>query len=273
MSSSSERAGPDAAVFDLDGVLTFTARVHAAAWKEVLDAYLRSREVRDGEPFRPFDADADYRAYIDGRPRADGMRTFLAARGIGLPEGEPSDPPGRETINGLGNRKNVVFRERVERMGVDVDHHAVDFVRELRTGGVRVGVATSSRNAELILDRAGISDLFSARVDGVLSERLALAGKPRPDIFLTCLELLGVTDATRALVTEDAIVGVEAGRLGGFGLVLGVDRGGNGGALREHGADWVIRDFSEISLSDVVSYFADRRRDEPRRHRLAGSGE
>jgi len=262
MATRQTRAGPDAAVFDLDGVLTFTARVHAAAWKELFDAYLHMRAARDGAPFRPFDADGDYRAYVDGRLRADGVVTFLASRGITLPLGNPTDPPERETIWGLGNRKNALFRERIQRDAVDVDADAVAFVRELRAGGVRVGVASSSENTAVILDRAGIADLFEARVDGVLSERLGLAGKPWPDIFLKCLELLGVADASRALVAEDAIAGVEAGRAGGFGLVLGVDRGGNGDALREHGADWVIRTFRDISLSRVTRYFESRQRHE-----------
>lgn len=253
-----DRAVLEAAVFDLDGVITFTARVHAATWKELFDAYLRSREARFGEPFRPFDADADYRTYVDGRPRYDGVRTFLASRGITIPAGEPTDPPERETISGLGNRKNVFFRERLRRSGVDVDHDAVRFVRELRAGGVRVGIASSSKNAAMVLDRAGLTDLFDARVDGVLSERLGLGGKPRPDIFLECLKLLGAADASRALVAEDAIAGVEAGRAGGFGLVLGVDRGGEWVALREHGADWIIRGFREISLDQVARYLEGR---------------
>jgi trehalose 6-phosphate phosphatase len=257
------RAGPDAAVFDLDGVLTYTARVHAAAWKELFDEYLRLRAERGGEPFRPFDADADYRAYVDGRLRSDGVKSFLASRGITLPLGDHADPPERETIEGLGNRKNQFFRDWIQRHGVEVDLNAVDFVRELREGGVRVGVASSSENTALILDRAGLNDLFEARVDGVLSERLGLAGKPRPDIFLECLDLLGVPDAGRALVAEDAIVGVEAGRAGGFGLVLGVDHGGSEDALREHGADWVIRSFREISLALVTRYFEGRQPPRP----------
>lgn len=263
MSAEARGAGPDAAVFDLDGVLTFTARVHAAAWKELFDAYLRTRAERYGEPFRPFDAVADYRDYIDGRLRYDGVRTFLASRGIALPPGDPTDPEGRETIRGLGDRKNVLFRQRLERTGVDVDEHAVRFVRELRAGGVRVGVASSSKNAALILERAGLAQLFDARVDGVVSEALGLSGKPRPDGLLKCLELLGAPDASRALVAEDAIAGVAAGWAGRFGLVLGVDRGNDWLALREHGADWVIRDFQDISRRKVVRYFASRRHARP----------
>ncbi|HEX5831314.1 MAG TPA: HAD-IA family hydrolase [Gemmatimonadaceae bacterium] len=250
-------AGPDAAVFDLDGVITFTARVHAATWKELFDAYLRMREQRCGEPFVAFDA-ADYRTYVDGRPRYDGVRTFLESRGISLPLGNPADGPDLETISGLGNRKNALFHERVRRDGVDVDRAAVRLVRALREAGVKVGVASSSRNAAMILDRAGLTELFEACVDGVLSARLGLAGKPRPDIFLQCLEMLGVRAASRALMAEDAIAGVAAGRAGGFGLVLGVARGRRGIALREHGADWIVRDFTEISVDQITRYFAGR---------------
>ena len=254
-----EHAALDAAVFDLDGVITFTARVHAEAWKELFDSYLRLRVARGEEPFRPFDAAVDYRSYIDGRLRTDGVKTFLASRGITLPFGDSSDPPERETINGLGNRKDRLFLEHIGRDGVDVDNDAVHFVRELRGNGVPVGVASSSKNTKLVLDRAGLGELFDARVDGTLSERLGLAGKPRPDIFLACLKMLGVERASRSLVAEDAIAGVEAGRAGGFGLVLGVDRGGSADALREHGADWVIQSFREISYQRVARYLEDRR--------------
>jgi trehalose 6-phosphate phosphatase len=249
--------GPEAAVFDLDGVLTLTARVHAAVWKELFDTYLRERATRRAEPFRPF-TDRDYRSYVDGRPRTEGVATFLASRGISLPWGAPTDPPGRETINGLGNRKNDLFRARILRDGVDVDRDAVRFVRELRSDGVRVGVASSSKNAAFILDRTGLGDLFDALVDGLLSERLGLRGKPAPDIVLQCLTMLDVRDAARAMVMDDAIAGVEAGRAGGFGLVVGVDRGAGEPALRAHGADRVIRDFRELSLPEITRHFAAR---------------
>jgi alpha,alpha-trehalase len=252
--------GPDAAVFDLDGVVTFTARVHAAAWKTLFDEYLRARQQRHGEPFRPFDADADYRAYVDGKPRYDGVQSFLEARGIAIPWGMPSDPPDRETVCGLGNRKNALFNANIQELGVAVDEHAVRFLRELRQRGIRVGLASSSKNALPILERAGLAGLFEAVVDGLVSERLGLQGKPRPDIFLTCLEILGRIPARRALVVEDAIAGVEAGRLGGFGLVLGVDRHGEAASLLAHGADWVIRDFREITADQVAEYFRARAR-------------
>lgn len=250
--------GPDAAVFDLDGVVTFTARVHAAAWKELFDDYLRSREQRFGEPFRPFDMDSDYRAYVDGKPRYDGVESFLSSRGISIPRGSPSDSPTEETVSGLGNRKNQVFAEKVQELGVDVDNEAVRFIRELRDHGVHVGLASSSKNAVPILERVGLLGLFEAIVDGNVSERLGLRGKPQPDIFLACLDRLGRIPPRRSMVVEDAIAGVEAGRLAGFGLVLGVDRHGQADPLREHGADWVISSFSEISAEKVAAYFRAR---------------
>ena len=246
-----------AAVFDLDGVITFTARVHAAAWKELFDDFLGARAERAGEPFRPFTQN-DYRTYVDGRPRYDGVRTFLESRAIELPLGDPSDDAERETMCGLGNRKNLLFRQRLAQVGAEVDTAAVNLVRELRSAGVRVGVASSSENTTLILERAGLLDLFQAQVDGIVSERLQLQGKPAPDIFLKCLELLGAPDPQRALVAEDAEVGVEAGRAGGFGLVLGVDRGERAIALREHGADWIVRDFAALSIAQIESYFENR---------------
>jgi trehalose 6-phosphate phosphatase len=251
--------GPDAAVFDLDGVVTFTARIHAAAWKELFDQYLRSREQRFSEPFRPFDGDADYRAYVDGRPRYDGVQAFLVSRGIALPRGTPADSPDQETICGLGNRKNDLFLKKTQELGVDVDEAAVRFITELRRRGVSVGMASSSKNAIPILERVGMLNLFQAYVDGVVSEQLSLRGKPEPDIFLKCLQLLGPFDPRRAIVVEDAIAGVQAGRRGGFGLVLGVDRTGES-ALLENGADRVIHDFSEVSADKVVEHFRSRAR-------------
>ncbi|HEX6308007.1 MAG TPA: trehalose-phosphatase [Longimicrobiales bacterium] len=247
----------DAAVFDLDGVVTFTARVHAAAWKELFDEYLRSRERRLGEQFRPF-TDADYRRHVDGRPRRDGVRTFLASRGITLPEGGDGDPPDAETVAGLGRRKDERFQLAIREHGADVDREAVRFIGELRRRGVRVGVASSSRNVRMVLETAGLAGLFEASVDGVVSERLGLAGKPAPDIFLTCLALLDVPDPRRAIVVEDAVAGVEAGRAGNFGLVLGVDRAEQATALREHGADIVISDFRDVTPERIDAFFANR---------------
>ena len=251
------RPAPDAAIFDLDGVVTFTARLHSEAWKQLFDEFLRSRAEATGEPFRPF-TDADYNAYVDGRPRLDGIRTFLASRGITLPEGTSSDPPDAETVAGLGHRKNRIFRALLVERGVDVDGGAVRLIRELRERGVRVGVASSSKNTPLILETAGLESLFEARVDGITSEELGLRGKPAPDIFLACLERLGARDPGRAVVVEDAVSGVEAGRAGGFGLVLGVDRADQAIALREHGADWVVRDLRKLSADRIEAWFAHR---------------
>jgi trehalose 6-phosphate phosphatase len=252
--------GPDAVVFDLDGVITFTARVHAAAWKQMFDDFLAERAARSGEPFRAF-KNADYEAYVDGKPRYDGVASFLRSRHIDLPYGDPSDPPSALTVCGLGNRKNELFHRKVRDEGVDVDKEAIRFVRELRSRGIATGIASSSKNAVPILEGVGIRDLFSAVVDGVVSERLHLRGKPQPDIFLTCLEQLTGSPSRpeRAVVAEDAIAGVEAGRGGGFGLVLGVDRN-NSGALKANGADWVVHDFSEINAEKLLAFFRERAR-------------
>jgi HAD superfamily hydrolase (TIGR01509 family) len=261
MTSSNDAPALAAAVFDLDGVITFTARVHAAAWKQLFDEYLRSREQRLGESFREFDAEGDYQKYVDGKPRYDGVQSFLTSRGIQLPWGSPSDAPGTETVCGLGNRKDELFIRRVREFGVEYDHDAVAFVRELAARGVHVGLASSSRNAKPILAGVGLSELFEAVVDGVVSDQLHLRGKPEPDIFLTCLDrLVPGAEPARGMVVEDAIAGVEAGRRGNFGLVLGVDRVGQADALRANGADRVIRSFREISADEVLSYFRSRAR-------------
>ena len=252
---------PEAAVFDLDGVITFTSGVHAAAWKELFDEYLRARAERLGERFKSFDDQYDYHTYVDGKPRYDGVLAFLRSRGIQIPYGRPSDPPEEETVCGLGNRKNDLFNFKVHEMGVGVDQEAVRFVRELRGRNINVGLASSSKNAMPILDRVGLSDLFAAVVDGNMSERLNLRGKPQPDIFLKCLDLLpGRIEPRAAVVVEDAISGIQAGRLGGFGLVIGVDRNKQSTALKQHGADWVIRDFAEISIENLLAKFSSRTR-------------
>jgi len=263
----------EAAVFDLDGVITFTARVHFAAWKELFDSYLRERATRlpdsaeahatpaessAPDPLRPF-AESDYREYVDGKPRYDGVASFLASRGIHLPHGTPADPPDKETICGLGNRKDKLFNAKIREVGVDVDWEAVRFVRELREQGIKVGLASSSKNALPILERAGLANLFEATVDGIDSERLKLRGKPEPDIFLLSLKRLSSdADPRNALVAEDAIAGVQAGHRGGFGLVLGVDRNHQPNALAENGANMVISDFREISAERVREYFRSR---------------
>jgi HAD superfamily hydrolase (TIGR01509 family) len=249
--------GPDAMVFDLDGVITFTARVHAAAWKELFDSFLRERSRRLGQPFVPFDATSDYLQYVDGKPRYDGVASFLASRGVHIPFGHADDPPEAETITALGNRKDELFKKKVDEVGVDYDHQAVRFVRELRACDIRVGIASSSKNAIPILKKCGILDLFEFIVDGNLSEERHLSGKPAPDIFLACLsELVASPNPSRAGIAEDAIAGVEAGHNGGFGLVLGVDR--TGAPLGRNGANWVITDFRNISADQVITFFAEK---------------
>ena len=249
---------PDAMVFDLDGVITFTARVHAAAWEELFDSYLKQRAQRLGEPFVPFDSNSDYLQYVDGKPRYDGVASFLASRGIHIPFGHRDDPPTAETVTALGNRKDELFRKKVDEIGVEYDHEAVRFVQDLRSHGIRVGIASSSKNAIPILRRCGLLDLFEAIVDGNVSDNRRLHGKPAPDIFLACLsELVPSPNPQRAGIAEDAIAGVEAGRNGGFALVLGVDRG-QGSALRHFGANWVIQDFRELTAGKIIEFFAAR---------------
>ncbi|MFJ1584050.1 HAD family hydrolase [Streptomyces sp. NPDC088197] len=234
--------GVRACLFDLDGVLTPTALVHAAAWKETFDDFLRDR---DGEGFRPFDAKADYDAYVDGRPRADGVRTFLRARGIELPEGEDGDPPDRQTVNGLGNRKNDVVLEKIRTEGVRPYPGSVRYLEAVRAAGLRTAVVSSSANCRDVLVSAGIEHLLDVRVDGVVAKERHLPGKPHPDTFLAAAEELGF-DAARAAVFEDALVGMDAGRSGHFGFVVGVDRVGQTDALREHGADTVVKDLADL---------------------------
>jgi beta-phosphoglucomutase family hydrolase len=234
-----------ACLFDLDGVLTKTAAVHNAAWKETFDAYLSARSAATGEPFRPFDPDADYNRYVDGRPRADGVRTFLASRGITLPEGTPDDPPGTDTVNGLGNRKNVLLVERIRTDGVDVFEGSVAYLRAAAAAGLRRAVVSASANAPDVLASTGLDKLVETVVDGHVARAGNLRGKPEPDTFLAGARMLGVEPA-QAAVFEDAQAGVAAGRAGGFGFVVGVDRVGQAEALREHGADVVVKDLSEL---------------------------
>lgn len=234
-----------ACLFDLDGVLTQTAKVHAAAWREMFDAFLRQRAAESGASFEPFDPVADYDEYVDGKPRYDGVRSFLAARGIALPEGTPDDPPDAVTIRGLGNRKNELVLAMIERQGVEVYEGSVRYVRAVRDAGLGRAVVTSSANAGEVLAAAGIDDLFDVRIDGVVAAKEHLAGKPAPDTFLAAAEALEVTP-DRAAVFEDALAGVAAGQAGRFGLVVGVDRVGQADELREHGADVVVGDLSEL---------------------------
>jgi beta-phosphoglucomutase family hydrolase len=236
--------GISACLFDLDGVLTQTAKTHAAAWQEMFDAFLRERARAQGEQFRPFEP-ADYAEHIDGKLRQDGVRAFLASRGIALPEGEVDDPPTAETVHGLGNRKNELVLELIRRDGVDVYDGSVRFVEAARDAGLRRAVVSASKNCREVLAAAGIDGLFEVRVDGVVAERRGLRGKPAPDTFLAAAEALEV-DARSAAVFEDAVAGVAAGRAGSFGWVVGVDRIGHADALRREGADRVVSDLDEL---------------------------
>jgi beta-phosphoglucomutase family hydrolase len=232
-------------LFDLDGVLTKTAKVHDAAWKQMFDDYLRERAQRTGEPFVPFDPVKDYDEYVDGKPRADGTRSFLASRGIELPEGHDDDPPDADTVHGLGNRKNQLVLEKIRTQGVEAYEGSVRYVRAVRDAGLRRAVVSSSANCHDVLVAAGIDDLFEARIDGVVAERDHLRGKPAPDTFLAGAKALGLRP-NAAVVFEDALAGVAAGRAGGFGFVVGVDRVGQAEALKEHGADVVVTDLADL---------------------------
>jgi len=234
-----------ACLFDLDGVLTQTAKIHAAAWKEMFDAFLRERAAQTGESFEPFDPVADYDEYVDGKPRYDGVRALLAAPGSALPERTPDAPPDAATVHGLGNRKNELVLAMIERQGVEVYEGSVRYVRAVRDAGLGRAVVTSSANADEVLAAAGIDDLFDVRIDGVVAAREHLEGKPAPDTFLAAARALEVA-TDRAAVFEDALAGVAAGRAGRFGLVVGVDRVGQADELREHGADVVVGDLSEL---------------------------
>lgn len=239
----------DAVLFDLDGVITRTAKVHAAAWRGMFDPYLRMRAERDGTSFESFDVGRDYRRYIDGKPRYEGVKDFLLSRGIELPFGSPDDPPGRETVCGLGNRKNEIFQDLLRRGGVERYEPAVHFAARLKKAGFKTAAVSSSRNAETVLAAAGLKDFFDALVDGVLSVRLGLMGKPAPDIFLEAARRLEV-DPGRTVLVEDAVAGVEAGRRGAFGLVVGVDREGRAAFLRDAGADVIVSDFSQARIGE-----------------------
>ncbi|MFF0362004.1 HAD family hydrolase [Streptomyces fungicidicus] len=230
-----------ACLFDLDGVVTKTAVVHAAAWRETFDAFLRER---DGDSFRPF-TDADYDEYVDGRPRADGVRTFLASRGIELPDGDPGDPPDARTVHGLGNRKNERLLAKIRTDGVAAYDGTLRYLAAVRARGLRTAIVSSSANCRDVLRSIGAEDLFDVRVDGVVAAERGLPGKPAPDTFLAAAADLGV-EPSRAAVFEDALAGMDAGRAGHFGYVVGVDRVGQADALYAHGADRVVPDLAEL---------------------------
>ncbi|MFJ7048101.1 HAD family hydrolase [Streptomyces sp. NPDC101112] len=231
-----------ACLFDLDGVITRTAVVHAAAWKQAFDEFLRRH---DGDSFRPFDRGKDYDEYVDGRPRADGVRTFLASRGIQLPEGGPDDPPDAPTVHGLGNRKNDLLLHLIRTDGVEAYDGTLRYVERVRARGLLTAVVSSSANCRDVLRSIGAEHLFDVRIDGVVAAERGLPGKPAPDTFLAAARDLGVAPA-EAAVFEDALAGMDAGRAGRFGYVVGIDRVGQADALRAHGADVVVPDLTEL---------------------------
>lgn len=237
----------DAVIFDLDGVVTRTAKVHAAAWKTLFDAFLQQQAGATGKLFRPFDVEADYRRLVDGKPRYDGVADFLQSRGISIPYGDPADPPERETVCGLGNRKNLLYLEKLKQ-GVKVYDSTLDLIHQLRAQGIKTAIISASNNCAAVLESAGIASLFDVRVDGVAAQRLGLAGKPAPDVFLEAARQLDVK-LERSVVVEDAIAGVQAGRRGGFGLVIGVDRSDHAQELKDAGAHVVVADLAEVRVA------------------------
>lgn len=236
----------DAVLLDLDGVITDTASVHAACWKQTFDDYLRKRGTQSGEVFHPFDSAADYRLYVDGKPRFDGVRDFLTSRGIQLPEGTPDDPPNAETVGGLGNRKNELVNKVIEETGVEPYEGSIKLIHQLRRRGFKVAVVTSSQNCTTVLKAVKLDGFFDVQVDGNVIHAQQLRGKPAPDTFLMAAKLLGV-EPTRAVVIEDALSGVEAGSAGRFGFVIGVARKGNDEELGRHGAHLVVNDLGELA--------------------------
>ena len=248
------QSGIDAVIFDLDGVITQTAKVHNLAWEKMFDDYLRLREEKFGEPFKEFTYRKDYLPYVDGKPRYKGVESFLISRGIRINFGSPADSPNTETICGLGNKKNSNFNEILAENGVEVYKSTVKIIYELKKLNIKLGVASSSKNCKPVLEAAGLLELFDTRVDGVISAELNLKGKPEPDIFITACDNLQV-NYKKAIIVEDAVSGVQAGAKGNFGLVLGIAREGNEEELMQNGADRVIRDFSEITIYDLEKWF------------------
>ena len=234
-----------ACLFDMDGVVTQTATVHAAAWKEMFDEFLKARAQRTGTKFVPFDPHHEYDAYVDGKPRMDGTRSFLESRGIELPEGTPDDPPGAPTLYGLSNRKNDLVLAKIAAGGVQVYPGSITYIKAVRANGIRTAIVSASANTVQVLQSAGIEDLFDARIDGVIAKERGLRGKPAPDTFLAAAEALRVP-AAHAVVFEDAQAGVAAGHAGHFALVVGVDRVGLAAELKAHGADIVVKDLSDL---------------------------
>jgi beta-phosphoglucomutase family hydrolase len=244
--------GVSACLFDMDGVVTQTATLHAAAWKEMFDEFLRDYAKRTGTKFVPFDSHHEYDAYVDGKPRLDGTRSFLESRGIHLPEGTPDDAPGTPTIYGLSNQKNALVLAKIAAGGVQVYPGSIAYIKAVREKGIRTAVVSASANTKQVLDSAGIEGLFDVRIDGVIAKERGLRGKPAPDTFLAAAEALDVP-AAHAVVFEDAQAGVAAGHAGHFALVVGVDRVGQAAELYAHGADIVVKDLSELLDRDGPS--------------------
>lgn len=251
----------DAVVLDLDGVITQTAVIHSRAWKEMFDEFLLDMADKKKESFKPFDIENDYLNYVDGKPRFKGVESFLKSRGINLSYGKCEDKPARNTICGLGNRKNVLFKKLLKSSEVGVFISTIDFIRELKSKGIKIGVASSSESCREILTKAGLPDLFEAYVDGLVSKKLNLKGKPEPDIFLTACDRLGA-DRRRCIIVEDAVSGVRAGARGGFGLVVGVDRQNKGKCLEANGADIVVKDLGELNFELIEKFFREKRENE-----------
>jgi len=235
----------DAVLFDLDGVITATAKIHAACWKRMFDDFLSRRAVESGRTLQPFDLATDYKHYVDGKLRYDGVQSFLASRGIELPFGTPQDPPGTATVCGLGNLKDEMVKEKIRHGEVDIHPDGVALARHVRTLGLKTAVVSASKNCQEVLEAVGLAELFDVRVDGNVADDLDLPGKPAPDTFLQAAAMLQV-QPERAVVVEDALSGVAAGRAGGFGLVIGVDRKGDALALKKGGADLVVADLREL---------------------------
>lgn len=244
----------EAVIFDLDGVITDTAALHSSAWKQIFDTFLQAYTEQTSNPYHEFSHGEDYLSYVDGKPRYKGVASFLESRGIELPFGDPNDPPGAETICGLGNRKNLLFNQAIASGEVKVFPSTLEFIRELIHQNVRIGVASSSKNCQAVLQAIDLENLFQTRVDGVVSAKLGLKGKPEADIFTTACDNLGVA-YHRAVVVEDAVSGVQAGRKGNFGLVLGVARDGNASELKANGADMVVTDLAEIDIPKIEAWF------------------
>jgi len=245
-------------IFDLDGVVTDTASAHAQSWKTLFDDYLRRRQERYGESFKPFEGGRDYLAYVDGKPRYEGVRGFLNSRSIELPYGDPRDKSDQETICGLGNRKNLLFKEIVEREGVVIYDSSLRWIRQLKSRGIKVAMATSSKNGPLVLKKAGITEIFDATVDGNDSAELNLKGKPHPDIFIEAARRIHLMPE-KCAVLEDALSGVQAGRAGGFALVIGVARTNSKEALLKNGADMAVADLGELLKVDLQKLVSSRK--------------